>query len=96
MSEPLMHEAVRSHRTARSANGSKWQGDHQGEHQDELEKVMYDAELLRWLLRFPLQRIADLAMMSGLSIPQTYARIKAYEGEDFVASVRTAGSSYPS
>lgn len=67
-----------------------------GDHRDAPEKLAYDGDLLRWLLRFPLQRIADLAAISGLSVPQTYVRIKAYEGEGLVASVRTAGSSHPS
>lgn len=50
--------------------------------------IAHDARLLRWLLRFPLQSAPDLAAMSGLSVPQVYARLKRHELGGMVRSVR--------
>lgn len=51
-------------------------------------QVWHDARLLRWLLRFPLQSAPDLAAMSGLSVPQTYACLKRHELGGMVRGVR--------
>lgn len=83
MSKQFKGEAAHPHRVTNPANDAV----QQVSESRSLEKLTYDAELLRWLLRFPLQRVADLAAMSGLSIPRTYARLTEYERDGLVTGV---------